>query len=171
MITKSNLTVNHYSERAQAIREIEAECARAEQDKNVDLEPLKRKISDLTAKFNEDALGMNIGRNGNDPFRHRYDLQVKELSVLRDRVHALSQEGDSPEWVELAFYTACAVAAIAPLLWLGTNLYPTPTPTFTPTPTPTFQWTPTPTPTPPTFQWTPTPTPTPPTFQWAPTPT
>ena len=138
-----------YAQRSQAIREIEAECLRGEQGEKVDLDQIAEKLSALVEQFNEEARVTNEGRKANSAARNGYDLQTKELSVLNERVKALSNKADSiPSWIKPVAYTALAVAGIAAMAFIGSNILSSRTPAPTPTPVPTPTPTPSPTPSP-----------------------
>lgn len=133
---KNNLKTNNYSERSQAIREIEAECMRAEAGGKVDLKQIAEKLSRLSDQFNKEDQALNQGTNTSFVMRSAYDFQKKELAVLNDRVDTLRKSNSLPAWVKPVVLTALAVAGIAATGWIGLTPTPTPTPTPAQKPTP-----------------------------------
>ena len=134
-VLTSYLTVQNFAERAQIVKELQAECTRAEKGEKVDLRQTEEKLAGLVQQLHKDGEAINAGTKISSEIRGKYDLQKSDVTGLSARVTALSAKANStPALVKPAVYTALTVGALTIALFIVHKILSSP-PTPQPPPT------------------------------------
>jgi hypothetical protein len=98
---------------SEILKELQADCTRAEKGEKVDLEQTAEKLSSLVNQLNKEGKAIHATKLTPE-VRKGYAQLKSDLTGLNARLKALSAKANNvPAWVKPVVYTALAIVAVA----------------------------------------------------------